>query len=37
VDQARAAGAVIEFEHSAPIIVDRSPCRELVKAAITAP
>jgi hypothetical protein len=35
VDQARAAGAVIEFERSAPIIVDRSLYRELVKAAIS--
>jgi hypothetical protein len=35
VDQARAAGVVIEFERSAPIIVDRSVYRELVKAAIT--
>ena len=35
VDQARAAGVVIEFERSAPIIVDRSLYRELVKAAIT--
>ena len=35
IDQARAAGVVIEFERSAPIIVDRSLYRELVKAAIT--
>jgi hypothetical protein len=35
VDQARAAGVVVEFERSAPIIVDRSLYRELVKAAIT--
>ena len=35
VDQARAAGVVIEFERSSPIIVDRSLYRELVKAAIT--
>ena len=35
VDQARAAGVVIEFERSAPIIVDRSLYRELVKTAIT--
>ena len=35
VDQARAAGVVIEFERSAPIIVDRSLYRELVKSAIT--
>ena len=35
VDQARAAGVLIEFERSAPIIVDRSLYRELVKAAIT--
>jgi ParB family chromosome partitioning protein len=35
VDQARAAAVVIEFERSAPIIVDRSLYRELVKAAIT--
>jgi hypothetical protein len=35
VDQARAAGVVIEFDRSAPIIVDRSLYRELVKAAIT--
>jgi len=35
IDQARAAGVVIEFDRSAPIIVDRSLYRELVKAAIT--
>ncbi|HUH79922.1 MAG TPA: ParB N-terminal domain-containing protein, partial [Solirubrobacteraceae bacterium] len=35
IDQARAAGVVIEFERSAPIIVDRPLYRELVKAAIT--
>jgi ParB/RepB/Spo0J family partition protein len=35
VDQARAAGVVIEFDRSAPIIVDRSLDGELVKAAIT--
>src|SRR5205807_5843347 len=34
VDQARAAGVLIEFEHSAPIIVDRTLYRELAKAAI---
>jgi len=34
-DQARAAGVVIEFERSSPIIVDRSLYRELVKSAIT--
>jgi hypothetical protein len=34
VDQARAAGALIEFERGRPIIVDRSLYRELVKAAI---
>lgn len=34
VDQARAAGVLIEFEHGRPIIVDRSLYRELVKAAI---
>ncbi len=34
VDQARAAGVLIEFEHGAPIIVDRSLYRELVKAAL---
>jgi hypothetical protein len=31
---ARAAGAAIEFEHSAPLITDRSLYRELVKRAI---
>ena len=34
VDQARAAGVTIEFEHGAPLIVDRSLYRELVKQAI---
>ncbi len=34
VDQARAAGVLIEFENGRPIIVDRSLYRELVKAAI---
>jgi hypothetical protein len=34
VDQARAAGVVIEFERGAPLIVDRSLYRELVKQAI---
>ena len=34
VDQARAAGVLIEFEHGTPIIVDRALYRELVKAAI---
>jgi len=34
VDQARAAGVLIEFERGRPIIVDRSMYRELVKAAI---
>jgi ParB/RepB/Spo0J family partition protein len=34
VDQARAAGALIEFERGAPIIVDRSLYRELTKDAI---
>jgi hypothetical protein len=34
VDQARAAGALIELDHAAPIIVDRTLYRELVKAAI---
>jgi hypothetical protein len=33
-DQARAAGVTIEFEHGAPLIVDRSLYRELVKQAI---
>jgi hypothetical protein len=35
IDQARAAGVTIEFERSAPIIVDRKLYRELVKQAIT--
>jgi len=35
IDQARGAGVVIEFDRSAPIIVDRSLYRELVKAAIS--
>jgi hypothetical protein len=34
IDQARAAGVTIEFERSAPIIVERSLYRELTKAAI---
>jgi hypothetical protein len=34
VDQARAAGVVIEFERGAPLIVDRSLYRELVKQAV---
>ncbi len=34
IDQARAAGVVIEFERTAPIIVDRGVYRELCKAAI---
>lgn len=34
VDQARAAGVLIEFENSQPIIVDRSLYRELAKQAI---
>jgi hypothetical protein len=34
VDQARAAGVVIEFERGRPIIVDRPLYRELVKEAI---
>jgi ParB/RepB/Spo0J family partition protein len=34
VDQARAAGVLIEFERGRPIIVDRSLYRELVKGAI---
>jgi ParB/RepB/Spo0J family partition protein len=34
VDQARAAGVLIEFERGRPIIVDRALYRELVKAAI---
>jgi hypothetical protein len=34
VDQARAAGVLIEFEQGRPIIVDRPMYRELVKAAV---
>jgi ParB/RepB/Spo0J family partition protein len=34
VDQARAAGVIIEFEHAAPVIVDRGVYRELCKTAI---
>jgi hypothetical protein len=34
IDQARAAGVLIEFERGRPVIVDRSMYRELVKAAI---
>jgi ParB/RepB/Spo0J family partition protein len=34
VDQARAAGVLIEFEHGQPIIVDRPLYRELAKAAV---
>jgi ParB/RepB/Spo0J family partition protein len=34
VDQARAAAVLIEFERSAPIIVDRALYRELVKGAV---
>ena len=34
VDQARAGGVLIEFEHGRPIIVDRPLYRELVKGAI---
>jgi hypothetical protein len=34
VDQARAAGVLIEFERARPIIVDRSLYRELVKGAV---
>jgi hypothetical protein len=34
VDQARAGGVLIEFEHGRPIIVDRSLYRELAKTAI---
>jgi hypothetical protein len=34
IDQARAAGVTIEFEHGAPLVVDRSLYRELVKHAI---
>jgi ParB/RepB/Spo0J family partition protein len=35
VDQARAAGVLIEFEHSTPIITDRPLLRELAKQAIS--
>jgi hypothetical protein len=34
VDQARAAGALIEFEHGTPVICDRALFRELAKGAI---
>jgi hypothetical protein len=34
IDQARAAGVVIEFERARPILVDRSLYRELCKQAI---
>jgi ParB/RepB/Spo0J family partition protein len=34
VDQARAAGVLIEFEHSTPIITDRALLRELAKQVI---
>ncbi|MFI4977925.1 MAG: ParB/RepB/Spo0J family partition protein [Solirubrobacterales bacterium] len=34
VDQARAAGVLIEFEHGTPIITDRALLRELAKQAI---
>jgi ParB/RepB/Spo0J family partition protein len=34
VDQARAAGVLIEFEHGNPVITDRALYRELVKQAI---
>jgi ParB/RepB/Spo0J family partition protein len=34
VDQARAAGTLIEFEHGTPIITDRALLRELAKQAI---
>lgn len=34
VDQARAAGVLIEFERGRPIVVDRAVYRELVKAAV---
>jgi hypothetical protein len=37
VDQARAAGVVIEFERGAPLIVDRSLYRELVHSSRGAP
>ena len=36
IDQARAAGVLIEFEQARPIIVDRPLYRELVKAALKA-
>jgi len=35
IDQARAAGVLIEFEHGTPIITDRALLRELAKQAIT--
>lgn len=35
VDQARAAGVLIEFEHATPIITDRALLRELAKQAIS--
>jgi ParB/RepB/Spo0J family partition protein len=35
VDQARAAGVLIEFEHGTPIITDRALLRELAKQAIS--
>ncbi len=34
VDQARAAGVLIEFEHGTPIITDRELLRELARQAI---
>jgi hypothetical protein len=34
IDQARAAGVLIEFEHGSPIITDRKLYRELVKQAL---
>src|SRR3954469_6112116 len=34
VDQARAHGSLIEFEHGRPIVVDRALYRELVKGAV---
>jgi hypothetical protein len=34
IDQARAAGVLVEFEHGAPIITDRKLYRELVKQAL---
>ena len=34
VDQARAAGVLIEFEHGTPVVVDRALYRELAKGAI---